>query len=156
MASSSNLPPMVGNTAVGSSADVKVLRDGKQVMLNVKIAELPKEEDIKMSSADSGDHESKSVSERRLGVAVATLTDAQRRDLDIKDPGGVVVTTVDDGPASQAGIHRGDIILKINGVDVKDVEHFNKLVADLPKDKSVLVQRRNGPLFLALKLDDTE
>lgn len=156
--SSSNLPPMVGNTAVGSTADVKVIREGKEVTLHVKIAELPKEEDIKLSSKDKEKQESQSSSEERLGVTVSPLTDAQRKQLDIKDEGGVIVTAVDDGPASRAGIHRGDIILKLNNVDVKDVKHFNKLVKGLPEDKSVavLVQRRDGPLFLALKLDDSE
>jgi serine protease Do len=157
--SSSNLPPMVGNTEVGSTADIKVIRDGKSMTLHVKIAELPKEEDIKLASKGDGkEGEAQSVAEQRLGVTVSPLTAAQRKDLDIKEAGGVLVTAVDDGPASQAGIRRGDIILKINSVDVKDVKHFNKLVGDLPQDKSVpvLVQREEGPLFLALKLDDAE
>ena len=156
--SSSNLPPMVGNTAVGSTADVKVIRDGKDMILHIRIAELPKEDDIKLASKEKGDQESQSVSEQRLSITVSPLTDAQRKQLDIKDEGGVIVTAVDDGPASRAGIHRGDIILKLNNIDVKDVKHFNKLVADLPQDRSVavLVQRRSGPLFLALKLDDAE
>jgi len=156
--SSSNLPPMVGNTAVGSTADVKVIRDGKEMTLHIRIAELPKEEDIKLSSKGKSDEKSQSVSEQRLAVTVSPLTDAQRKQLDIKEEGGVIVTAVDDGPASRAGIRRGDIILKLNNLDVKDVKHFNKLVADLPQDRSVavLVQRRDGPLFLALKLDDAE
>jgi len=44
----------------------------------------------------------------------------------------------------------------INNIKIKNVKHFNELVDQLPKDKSVpiLIQRRGGPIFLALKLED--
>ena len=55
-------------------------------------------------------------------------------------------------------IRMGDVIVKMNGKTVKDVEHFAELVADLPEDKniSVLVQRRSGPVFLALKIESKD
>jgi len=39
---------------------------------------------------------------------------------------------------------------------IRDVKHFDELVKSLPKGKSVavLVQRRGGSLFLAMKLKD--
>jgi serine protease Do len=43
-------------------------------------------------------------------------------------------------------------------MDVKSVSHFQQLVKDLPKSKSVpmLVQRDAGPMFLALKIPDPD
>ena len=61
-------------------------------------------------------------------------------------------------PAKQAGIRKGDVILLLNNVKVKDADHFKTLVASLPAGKSVpiLVQRRGGPIFLAMKLAEEE
>jgi serine protease Do len=43
----------------------------------------------------------------------------------------------------------------INNVDILSTKQFKSLVEDLPTGKSVplLVQRRGGPVFLALKLE---
>jgi serine protease Do len=46
----------------------------------------------------------------------------------------------------------------INNTDIKDAEHFKNIIEKLPTGKSVplLVQRRGGPVFLALKLSDKD
>lgn len=151
--SSSALPPMVGSTRVGEEVQVKVIRDGDRKTLDIEIGELPKDEEIKLSQKD----ESQGDIEHRLGISVSKLTASQRQKLDIEDT-GVYVEEVMKGPAQEAGIRPGDVILKINGMDVDDIEHFNELVAELPTGKSVpvLIQRRSGPMFLALKLKDEE
>jgi len=47
------------------------------------------------------------------------------------------------------------VLLLLNNQQVQDVEQFEKLVKDLPKDKSIpiLIQRQGNPIFLALKLN---
>jgi serine protease Do len=147
---SASLPPIVGQIKVGEEVPVKVLRDGKTRTVEVKIGELPPEEEIKL--ADRGPE---SAAANRLGAVVSELTSDQRNTLDKKKT-GVYVEDVKNGPARSAGLRRGDIILMINNVDVKSVSHFQKLVKDLPKDKSVpmLVQRGSGPMFLALKMPE--
>jgi serine protease Do len=44
----------------------------------------------------------------------------------------------------------------INGVQIENSAQFKRLAAELPRGKSVpmLVQRRDGPTFLALKLPE--
>lgn len=146
---SANLPPLVGVSPVGKKVKVEVLRDGKTRTLRVKLGELP-EEDVKVASQGS-----RSTDEGRLNIVVTDLTAEQRDKLDIKE-GGVLVTRVQAGPARKAGVRRGDVVLTINNVDIKDAKHFKEIVDDLPADKSVpiLVQRRGGPVFLALKVKD--
>lgn len=145
---SASLPPIVGRIQVGEEVPVKVLRDGKPHVVKVKIGELPPEEDIKL--ADRGGNQD--ALPDRLGAVVSDLTAEQRNGLERKKS-GVFVEDVKNGPARAAGLRRGDIILMINNVDVKNVGHFHQLVKDLPKGKSVplLVQRGSGPLFLALR-----
>jgi len=148
---SSDLPPMVGSTKVGKTVPAKVIRHGKPVNLKVKIAELPVDENTKLSSSGKdGKHEQNS-----LHVLVKDLTEEQRKELEIKDY-GVIVSQISSGPAYKAGIRNGDVVLLINNIKIKNAKHFDELVNQLPKDKSVpiLIQRRGGPIFLALKLED--
>lgn len=150
--SSSTLPPMVGQTEIGSSAEIKVMREGKQVRLKVTISELPEEEGEAESGAPQSAPKS-SGSIERIKLVAGNLTPEQRAELDGKS--GVLVESVESGPAARAGIRKGDIILRFDNVEIKDAAHFKQLVKDAPADKSVpvLVQRRGSPIFLALKLD---
>ena len=81
------------------------------------------------------------------------LSDEEREMLGI-EKGGVLVKSVRSGPANDAGVEKGDVITMINGVTVEDSKHFKTLVESLPVGRSVaiLVQRRDGPVFLAMKL----
>jgi len=150
---SASLPPIVGRIHVGDTVPVKVLRDGKARTVEVKIGELPAEEDIKLADGDMEED----VKSNRLGAVVSELTKDQRKTLDKKKT-GVYVEEIKGDPARAAGLRRGDIILMLNNQDVKNVSHFKQLVKDLPKGKSVpmLVQRGSGPMFLALKVPDKE
>ncbi len=150
---SSDLPPLVGNSRVGSDVHVKIIRNGKPQLVKVHIAELPEDDDLKLASMGKPG----GVTDNRLNVVVRDLTDKQREQLEIQED-GVVVDRLKDGPAKQAGIRKGDVILLLNNVKVKDADHFKTLVASLPAGKSVpiLVQRRGGPIFLAMKLAEEE
>jgi len=148
---SSDLPPMVGSTKVGKNVPVKVIRHGKPVNLEVKIAELPIDENAKLSST----RKNGSKKQNPLHVLVENLTEEQRKELEIKDH-GVIVSQISPGPAYKAGVRNGDIVLLINNIKIKNAKHFDELVNQLPKDKSVpiLIQRRGSPVFLALRLED--
>jgi serine protease Do len=150
--SSAALPPMVGKTKIGESAKLKVLRQGKSIEVLIKIGMLPDDEPT-MASRDepeSGDKLS------RLNVSVANPTDEQREQLELPKTGGVLIVAVKPGPAAEAGIRRGDVILRIQDQTVRDAKHFSEIVKGLPKAKTVavLVQRRGGSQFLAIKLKD--
>ena len=145
---SSDLPPMVGRTTVGSRSKLSVIRNGKTVIKYVMIEELPKESDEPEEAPATPSHND------ALGLLVEPVPNEMRKRLDIES-GGVLVSEVKQGPAKKAGINDGDIILRLNGKQVKGVDHFRELVKALPKGRavSVYVQRQNGqpPLYLALK-----
>jgi len=149
---SSNLPPVVGMTDVGKNVKVEILRNGKKKNLTVNLGELP-EEDATIASAS----QPKPAEDNKLNIVVTDLTAEQRKNLEIKE-NGVLVSNVNSGPARKAGVRRGDVILMINNADVKDTQHFKEIIDKLPEGKSVplLVQRRGGPVFLALKLSEEE
>ncbi len=146
---SSDLPIAVGSTKTGSKVKVKVIREGKSRTLKVVIEELPSEEELADSSPD------KPSKLNRIGASVSDLTEAQRDSLNIQK-GGVYVQKTGKGPARESGIKSGDVILKLNGVDIKNAKHFRSLVKKLPTGKSlpILIQRRTSPIFLVIKIKE--
>ena len=146
---SAELPPMVGRAKVGSDVPVVVIRNGKRTTLEVHLGELPEEDEMKLA----GSHKSKADADR-LGLSVADPTTEQLAELELAEEEGVLVQSVEEGPAASAGIRPGDLIQRINNVAVKDSGHFAKLAAELPEGKSfpVLVVRGGSPIFLAMKI----
>jgi len=142
---SSHLPPIVGKTPVGSTVKVVVIRNGKRVILNVTIGELPPEDDVKLAVTDQG---TQSATSSRLGLSVSDLDDEKK-----VDGGGILVQSVESGPAQDAKIRKNDIIVMINNTKVKNVTHFKEIVGELSnKTVPVLIHRGGSPLFLALKI----
>jgi serine protease Do len=80
------------------------------------------------------------VSANALGLVASDLSEVQKREL--KLDGGVSVDSA-EGAAARAGFRAGDVILRLNNVDIKDARQFNALVAKLePKKIAVLLVRR--------------
>jgi serine protease Do len=147
---SAGLPPLVGRARVGSSLPMKVLRDGKRLSLSVTLGELPEDEVTKLAGETP-----KSKVNNSLGLSVTDLTAEQRKQMEIDDY-GVLVQEVAGGPAYGAGVRKGDVLLSIDGEQIKDSAHFDEVIKKLPAGKTVpiLVSRRSGPRFLALKVPE--
>ena len=141
---SSELPLMVGRTRPGVSTPLIVIREGKEQTLAVQIEELP--EDTKLQQAIAVP-----PARNRLGLTVTELP-ADRQG----EGAGVLVGEVAEGPAGRAGIRAGDIIARVNNVNVTEVSQFEALVKELPTGRPipVLVRRDRGALFLALTIPE--
>jgi serine protease Do len=148
---SSDLPPLVGGTPVNRTVPVEIIRRSKHKTIQVKISELPADDNI----VAKNENEIPDSVTNRLNVIAKDLTKQQKKELDIDDQ-GVLIEEVQVGSAQKAGIRQGDVILMINNIKIKDVSHFDTLIKDLPKGRSipVLIQRQGGPIFLALKIDE--
>ncbi|WP_027149747.1 DegQ family serine endoprotease [Methylobacter tundripaludum] len=146
---SGDLPPMVGITPINDKATLKIIRQGETKSLDFKVGLLPDEAD-KLAEAKVAPK----LPHNRLGVNVIDLTDAQRETLQIAK-NGVLVQDVAKGTAKDAGIQRGDVILRIQNNVVRDAADFEKIVTKLPAGKSVaiLIQRQGSPVFLAIKVE---
>ncbi|HEY7244420.1 MAG TPA: DegQ family serine endoprotease [Xanthobacteraceae bacterium] len=80
-----------------------------------------------------------------LGVRIQQVTDEIADSLNIKPPRGALVAGVDDkGPAKPAGIEPGDVIVKFDGKDIKEMRDLPRVVADTPvgKQTPVIVIRK--------------
>ena len=148
---SASLPPIVGSSKVGVPLPTVIIRGGREKTLKVKLGELPEDKSVARATEDPQIERT-----NRIGFSAIDLTDEQKQALEIKD--GVLVTHVIEGPASQAGIRKEDIILSIDSKPVQNLEQFQKLVNAFPAGKSValLVQREGSPTFLAVKIPNEE
>ncbi len=75
-----------------------------------------------------------------LGVRIQQVTPEIAESLGLKDATGAMVAGLTEGgPAEKAKIHNGDIILKFNGQDVKEMRTLPRVVAETAVGKQVPV-----------------
>jgi len=140
---SKDLPIIVAQTPVGKGVKVKVVREGKELVLSVTIGEL-KEEEV-LASVEKRE---------KLGLTVQKVTPQIAESLGLDQAEGVVVTSVEPAsPGDEAGLRRGDVIIEINRNRIRDLRDFRNEVASIKKGKGLLLLVRRGKttLFLALK-----
>ena len=73
-----------------------------------------------------------------LGVRIQQVTDNLAESLDLGTAHGALVAGLDDkGPAKPAGMQPGDVVVKFDGKDVKEMRDLPRIVADTPVGKEV-------------------
>ena len=135
----------VSLTPPGSREQLMVLRDGKQLEIEVKIGTLEPAEPIAAGAAAGAG---------ALGLTVQTLTPALAEQFGARSGEGVVVTAVRPGSAAAAaGIGPGTIVLQVNRTPVASAEDFTKAVGDSSRDQRVLLLLRKDEVqrYVALK-----
>ena len=150
---SSDLPPIVGSSKVGKRVDVKVLRSGKEMTIKFKVGKLPDQMQIQAKSDNSEPNKKSNIN--ILGMDITNITSEMKKNLKLKDTNGVFVKKVIKEPAVSASLTAGDIIKQIAGVNVIDVNQFQKVVSRLSKGNfvSLLVRKaNNSSVYLAIKI----
>ncbi len=132
------LANIVANTPVGQKTKVKLIRDGKNKTVIVKVAK-QSDDKLQIASKDSGSDE--------LGLEVTELTAERARQFGLdEDQSGVLVIEVEsNSKADKAGVSIGDIIKGINREKVKDIKDYQRLMAAADQDGTIdLLVRRRG------------
>jgi len=141
-----DLTRMIAAINVGESADVKVLRNGKEQKFKVKIA---KREDKQLVS---GTYQKDNTDD--LGIQISELTPEISRQFNIKQAEGIIVTDVNSkSKGAKAGVMAGDIIKEINHEPVKSIDDYTNAVNKVKAGEPVhmFIQRMNRG-FLVIKL----
>ncbi|MEO8418592.1 MAG: DegQ family serine endoprotease [Methylophilaceae bacterium] len=151
VATSSDLPRAVGATKPGKAVPVEILRKGASRMLNITIGEMPvsKDEPV-VSSKGPAKPET-----NRIGLVLRELTPQQKKQLNGKN--GLLVLEA-QGPAAQAGIRRGDVVLGLNNSEVQNLEQFNKQITAVASGKIVAlrVMRGDSTLYVPVTVGNSK
>jgi len=87
-----------------------------------------------------------------LGISIQELTPgiAEHFGINLQDGGILVSQVLDDTPASAYGIHRGDVIVTIDGEGFRSVTEFRNMIADVDPGSEITIgiirDRRNMPI----------
>ena len=143
---SSDLPPLVGSSKPGSTAQLKLFREGKTLTVPVTVGELPQDKATLASLRTGADAKATNP----LGVVVEDLTAEQRKQLGLKEQ-GVVITDV-KGAARRTALQSGDVVLMVGRKSVKSTADFNEALRDVKAGDSVmlLVRRDEATQFVAV------
>lgn len=133
-----DLQRSIAGVKPGTKTNLQVFRRGGYRDLTVTVVEFEADRNTR-----SGERENKTppATVSSLGMTVADLTDAQKRDLKIKN--GVRIESV-DGAAARAGIRESDVLLSIENNEITSAKQFEALVAKLDKSKAVTALVRRG------------
>jgi len=131
----------------GETSKLTVWRDRQQTTVEVKLGEMPAERTAAAPSERGGGRGASP-----FGLTVQPVTPEIARQLELKNPAGVVVTRVEpSSPAEAAGLQRGDVIVEVDKKPVKSMEDFEKLAAQVAgKQVLMRVQREGSALYIAM------
>ncbi|WP_456380453.1 DegQ family serine endoprotease [Thiolapillus sp.] len=147
---SSQLPPLVGATTVGEEAELKLLRNGEEINLKVRIEKLPAEDDQPQPEKPKTPEAPES---NKLGLVFSDLTADEREQLGLSAEEGVRVKEVREGPAAVAGVKAGDVVLMADGKKIATLSQLEEIIRNVPKGKALalLLLKPQGPVFVALR-----
>ena len=151
--SDTTLVRLVADVRPGQSVEVEFYRDGELESAQVELGE-------RAANAQSEEPRSQETERGRLGVSVQDLTPQIASQLGTSTNAGVVIIGVDPaGPAADAGVRRGDIILEANRQAVENVDDLEIQLQSVPSGGDLLLRiervgrGQSGFLWISVKLD---
>ena len=143
VATSADLPPMVGMLPPGSRAKVGVIRDGRARELSVTLGELPSDAQRLAAAPDERDGGAAASAVAALGLRVAGLDAQARGQLGLESGEGVRITGVDSAEAREAGLQPGMVILRVGRTPVGSVDALERQLGNVRPGDAVMLLVRN-------------
>jgi serine protease Do len=154
-----DLSRVVGDTTVGKTVDVVIIRKGQEETRQVTLGRLDDGDKAVQASAKTPEPAEKPVTQKALGLDLASLSKDLRSRYKIKDSvKGVIITNVDgSSDAAEKRLSAGEVIVEVAQEAVTNAADVKKRVDQLKKDgkKSILllVSNADGELrFVALSV----
>lgn len=136
-----DLPSLVALTPVGETVKIIIFREGKEKVISVKIGSLEKNSDQKQKLSND------------FGLVLQNLDQQQKKSLGYREEGVLVAKVVDGSSAYYADLRVGDILAKVDGENVYNVDQAKELFEKINKRMSIpiLVYRPNrGWIYLVI------
>jgi serine protease Do len=150
IADSNSLRNSVAGAAPGTEVTLTIIRDGKEQQVRVTLGELIPQS----GQAQPHGSETPGTGESKFGLSVSPLTPELASRLGVSaQTRGVVVNQIDpQGPAANAGLQQGDVIVQVNRQPVTSgAELQTALERTSDRPALLLVNRRGNNLFLTFR-----
>jgi serine protease Do len=143
LASAAELIGLVGAEEPGTEIGLEILRNGRALSLQVRLATPPTEARVTSFRVNQGS---------LAGLTLIELTDFWRKLLALPaKTQGVIVANIDpNSPAANAGIAKGDIIEEVNREKVSSLDDFRALAERAGGSVLLLLNRRGKARFFKL------
>jgi len=138
---STELPVQIASIAPGTTVELEVWRDHATRNVSVKLGTV---EDKRTASTQDSHNDG-----GKLGLAVRPLTEQEQQQGNVK--GGLVVERA-SGPAAEAGIQAGDVVLAANGATINSADDLRGAVEKSKGHIALLIQRGDSRLFVPVRV----
>jgi serine protease Do len=137
----------IASMAPGSTANLRVFRDGREQQIAVTLGELPAQ------TARSRGSSSGEGGGPQLGVEVSPVTPQLSRQYNLGGGvNGLVITNVSPGSAAaEAGLRPGDVIVEVNRLAVRDVTQFRQMVRGANGSLLLLIHREGSTMYVTVR-----
>jgi serine protease Do len=142
---SAALPGVISAIKPGDTAKIEVWREKSSKLLNVKVEEFQEET---QKVANRGGDAQEPAKADKLGLSVRPLGADERKQAETQ--GYLLVEDV-TGPAAQAGVRPGDVILGVNGKPVKSLAELKSAAAGDSKTVAILLEREGTQIFVPIR-----
>jgi serine protease Do len=133
--SNTHLVHLVADIHPGETVNLKYYRDGKLASTKITVAKRTVEEAFAAPPRDLQGEKG------RLGISGQNLTPQLASELSATSKAGVVLVEVDpDGPAEDAGLRRGDILIEANRQPIRTVDDLQRILTEVPQGGDVLLR----------------
>ena len=155
IATANELTREVASFAPGTKIPVEVTREGQTKSFKIRIGERPEDGQVLSEEGPGGGSDRAPSKPDALGLAVQPPNPDQAQAMGLGGGEGVVVANVrGDGPAAQAGVERGDVVLEVNRHAVHSVEEYQQAISRMKAGEMALLrlQRQQASIYVAVKL----
>ncbi len=162
-----DLPRIVAEAKIDSTATVTYWSNGQERTAKVKVGELEKAEEN--GALDKGDEnwikpDNEKIAEGTIfedfGLRLDQISPKHREEFDIRNDieGLVILEVTPDSEASQKGLFEGDVIMEINQQPTLTITDAQDAIAEAKKGKRdsvlILLSRTGDVRFIALKMNE--
>jgi serine protease Do len=140
---SADLPSLIASIAPGGVAHLVVWRAQRETAIDVRTVALDE------SAARVAREEATDDANSKLGLGLRPLTPQEQEQLGTR---GKLLVEDASGPALDAGIQSGDVVLAVNGTRVLSIDELRREIKRGGHNVALLIQRREAELYVPVDI----
>lgn len=148
-ATPSTMMRMIATREPQDRVTLALLRAGERVEVQAVLGERPNQGRVEAADEPTA----LSTATDNLGIEALDLDAETAAALQVRQPGVVIASTLDGGPAAQAGLQPGDVIREVNGSAVRSVKELQSMLerAGSRGMVRILIEREGSTRFTMVK-----